>query len=179
MLDLRPPPIQDDIFDKLRSEKAFSNFVCKEFAYEAAKAALKPEYSPDLMHDAWQSYMWDIDRLDNNMPAVPDHFKRCGYLAYWLRRHSPVALWQPLKEEYEISASEKEYRNLIHNCGRAFHAFSFGYRICLFFEENKESEVKLPRPIDADYIRHIAYYMKYKSVSPHAMGLIYRSLFWA
>ena len=178
MIDLQPPPIEVDIFDKLREEKRFRIFVCREFDYEAAKVGLEPHYSPDLLYDAWQSYMWDIDRLDGNMPTVPDHFKHCGYLAYWLQRHSPVTGWEAVRDAHKITKEEDAARDLIFSAGRAYHAFSLGYRICFFFEKNKESEIRLPRPINADYIRHISYYMKYKNVSPHAMGLVYRSLFW-
>ena len=179
MIDLQPPPIEADIFDKLRKKEWFQNFVYQEFKYEAAKAGLKSKFSSDLLHDAWQSYVWDIERLDDNMqPVIPDHFKHCGYLAYWLQRHSPVAFWEPSADEYEMDTDAKQLRKLIDDCGRALHAFSLGYRICFFFEKNKESEIRLPRPINADYIRHISYYMKYKNVSPHAMGLVYRSLFW-
>ena len=177
VIDLQPP-IEADIFDKLRKKEWFQNFVYQEFKYEAAKAGLKPKFSSDLLHDAWQSYIWDIERPDGNMPTVPDHFKHCGYLAYWLQRHSPVTGWEAVRDAHKITKEEDAARDLIFSAGRAYHAFSLGYRICFFFEQNKESEIRLPRPINADYIRHISYYMKYKNVSPHAMGLVYRSLFW-
>lgn len=112
------------------------------------------------------------------MSTVPDHFKHCGYLAYWLRRRNPAALWEEIKGEYKIDPAEKEFRKILYDCGRAFTPFRSVIGSAVFFEQNKKSRGGLPREADADYLKTAACYMKYKSVSPRATGLIYRPLFW-
>ena len=185
--DTFSPHIDSKILDKIyKSEEEFGRFVCDEFDTIGRYVALKPQYSDYLFHDAYQSYIWDIDRLKENMKKdsktmTPDHFKLCGYLAYWLRRNSPITRWDEVdgKSRHQMSKKEKQVREVIYDFGRAFSAFMVGYRICYFLEHNKESEEsKLSRPIDESYIRAVCYCMQYKNVSPHALGLIYRSLFF-
>ena len=185
LADTSSPNIDRAILQNIRkNEEKFGEFVCAEFTHDARYAALVPQYSDDLMHDAYQSYLWDIKRLEDNMDTKPDHFKICGYLAYWLRRNSPVVRWdnQDGVSRHGIDQDTKKTADLIFEFGRSFHAFMIGYRVCWFFEHNKEATlpetVRRPLPtIDEDYIRVICYAMKYKNASPHAMGLIYRSLF--
>lgn len=177
------PPIpifmEADALGKMRDEAGFASLVIGCFGDMCKEARLTPEFSLSLMHDAWESFCWDTQRLDTNMPkeSKPDHFKICGFAAYWLRRHSPVIT---LKEDrVKITRDEvvMEWRKLLDDYSRAFLAFYFGYRICYFIEANSEKGGgALPRP-DMDYLKSLCYVMKYKSLSPHAMGMIYRSLF--
>lgn len=178
---IAPPPINSDFFTKIQDEAEFSRFVLSEFEYEASQGALKPICVPDLMHDAYQSYLWDIERLDGNMPrsSSPNHFKSCGYLAYWLRRNSPIMMWEETEKKENLSDEQKFYRDVTFELGRAYHAFKLGYGICRHFEMHQGSSSKSQFLIDMDYIKTICYLMKYKNVSPHAMGVIYRSLFFA
>lgn len=180
IIDPKSPEITNDIFDKIKTQNAFGDLIKREFDECSRDAALEPEYSVDLLHDAYQSYQWDVERLDDNMPnsPSPDHFKLSGYLAYWLRRNSPILRWKPTTAEHRINEDEKEFRQFIFDYGRVYHPFMLGYRICWFFERNKETESPILKSIDGDYINTVCYYMKYKSVSPHSLGLLYRSLFF-
>ena len=181
LADPNSPYIHRDTLNNIHTdEKKFGEFVYLEFDKDAEYAALNPQYSRDLVHDAHQSYVWDVNRLEDNMKTSPDHFKICGYLAYWLRRNSPVIRWNETAPHHRIDEDTRKARELIFEFGRSFHAFMIGYRVCWFFERNKQAALPAARllpAINGDYIRVVCYAMKYKNVSPHAMGLIYRSLF--
>lgn len=171
------PPLPGDILNKISDYAEFVEFVRGGYKQEAEKAYLEPRFSDDLFHDAHQSYLWDIERLENNMHTSPDHFKQCGHLAYWLRRNSPVLSWDKQRDDCDLGQEQKECRRFILDFGRAFHAFALGYHICWSIERNKEKAFPMPPNLSHKRLTHICYYMKYKSVSPHAMGLIYESLF--
>ena len=174
-----------DTLDRLQDEDKFCRIVVDTFGELCGLARLTPEFEPDLMHDAWEAFNWDTQRLVTNMsskspePVEPDHFKICGFAAYWLRRHSPVSV---LMEDKGLKVTKdeviKEWRRLFGSYSRALLAFYFGYRICYFYETRGESDSVSPRKPDSAYIEAICYVMKYKSLSPHAMGMIYRSLFY-
>jgi len=185
-IDPNSPEISDDIFEKIEaenikeSEECFGNLVRCEFDNLVNYASVSPKYNATLLCDAYQSYRWDAQRLDDNMPdsPTPDHFKLSGYLAYWLRRNSPVTKFEPTEEEHRLTTEAKQLRQFLFEYGRVYLPFMMGYRICWFFERNKEGGKRLPDFIDADYINTACYFLKYKNVSPHSLGLVYRSLFF-
>ncbi len=158
-------------------EKQFAEIVMREYEYEASLACLEPLFSRNFMKDAYQCYKGDIERLDGNMKTNPDHFKCAGCLAYWLRRHAPVYKFKE-NEETMLSPEQQELRSMITDYGNAYLAFMLGYKACKFFQENDIKKPKLPGNLDKNYLETICYLMKYKSISPHAMGMIYRSLFF-
>lgn len=182
-LDSTSPKINKDVFKKIENEDEFGALIAREFDSYSRHANLSLQYSTDLLHDAYQSYQWDVKRLTENMPdsPSPDHFKLSGCLAYWLRRNSPIASWEIIDSNHKISAEKQKSRDFLYNYGRVYHPFMLGYRICWFFEYHKQGAAKrrIPDSLDSDYVHTICYFMKHKSVSPHALGLIYRSLFLA
>lgn len=182
VLELGSQKIKSDVFDKIKDDAGFGHLITSEFDQDSCHAFLQPQYSADLLHDAYQSYLWDAKRLKENMPnsCSPDHFKLSGYLAYWLRRNSPIVGWKNInKADEQITEGAKRFREFIFEYGRVYYPFLLGYRICWFFEYNKKDmDLRLPQPVTQDYINTVCYLMKYKSVSPHSLGLIYRSLFF-
>lgn len=165
--------ITGNIFGKIESFKEFEKFVVDQFRRHAQKAAFAPQFSGSLMKEAHHCYMEDIDR----MAKAPDYFDRCGCLAYWLRRNNPVMEWESTKKDYDLTAEEENEREFFFNFGRQYHAFYLGYTICLTLDREKLADKSLPY-IDENYIRAACHLMKYKNISPHAMGFIYRSLFF-
>lgn len=175
-----PPwvPMDRKILDKMQDEGQFGLIVKQHFGDFCKEAHFKPVFSDSLMHEAWRAFRWDTERLEGNMPSKPDHFKIGGFAAYWLRRNSPViALGKDntvIKHDKVVMGQQK----LLAKYGRAFLPFHLGYRICHNFESNRADGGGLSLRLDADYIESMCYVMKYKNVSPHAMGMIYRSLFF-
>lgn len=167
----------DNVFERIKDEEEFCRFVGTFFAAMSKVANLKPEFSPLFAHEAWEAYCGDVDRMQISMPngKQPDHFKRCGCLAYWLRRNSPVIRWHEDPPSIARESPLKEWRTLFEKCGNAFLAFALGYHICHYYEAQKGNAPR--RKPDLDYLEDMCYVMKRKNLSPHAMGMVYRSLF--
>ena len=175
-----PLPGGGDFFNRICVEDKFKEFVRSEYEYETNKfAALSPTLSDDAMLDVHQCYMRDAERLEESMDTTPSHFKRAGLLVYWLRRHKPVVKWGIVNGEV-LAPDQQKARDFIVDYGHVYLAFSLGYSICLYFEREVDRETAgkraLPNPNDK-YVEAVCYLMKYKSISPHAMGFIYHSLF--
>lgn len=178
---MSPPriPIEDRLA-KLQDKDSFRIIVEYAFKDACKEGHIKPVFSHALMHDAWESFRWDTKRLDDNMSSKPDHFKICGFAAYWLRRNSPVIGLKKSNTKITRDKQVKELQHLLTKYGRSFLAFHLGYEICHFYERNREEgglPGSAPRIPDADFVETLCYVMKYKNLSPHAMGMIYRSLF--
>ena len=109
--------------------------------------------------------------------SEPDHFKRAAHLAYWLRRCSPV-----IEVNEELTHDFKnvdKLREFYFRYGNEFVAFDVGYQLCLYFEANKEGAKHslTDYKLTSEYIHIVAHFLKTKNVSPHALFLIYTSLF--
>lgn len=136
-------------------------------------------------HGAWRNDMHRVSGSEPELEEGLDHFKRCGHLTFWIRRMSPVV------EAYDLTAGvadapgmpitedEQAFRDLLFGYCNEYLAFDFGFQFCRFYEMNKNG--RSPRAeglaLDEDYIRTVCHFLKYKSVSPHAIFLIYKSLF--
>jgi hypothetical protein len=136
-------------------------------------------------HGAWQN---DIHRLGNhekNLDEGLDHFKQAGHLAYWVRRMSPVVEATDTTTNigdapgYDISEGEREFRNLILGCCNEYIAFDIGFQLVKLHEidPSKPASRAATLTLSLDYIQRVCHFMKYKHVSPHALHLIYSSLF--
>lgn len=152
------------------SPEEFEEFVMERFRHYSAQASFEPDFSKSLFTDAHHCYTEDIKRL----PSGGDCFERCGCLAYWLRRNSPEMDWAEIKKhKSDLSKNEKEEREMVFQYGRQYHAFFLGYEICWNMKHKKQFT-----GINLSYAESVCRLMKYKSISPHAMGMIYRSLFF-
>lgn len=133
------------------------------------------------MADVHHFWTEDIRRLKEFSLAGkdPDHFKQAAHLAYWLRRIGPVmdyvvANYGPLNER------EKRSRDFLRQFNTEYIAFDVGYQICEFYETAALPSGVVPRKfgIDDEYLASICCFLKEKNVSPHALYLIYKSLFY-
>lgn len=152
-----------------------------------ALARLFPKFAVQRVveaHGAWQA---DVARVGQHEPRLSDgldHFKQCGFLAFWLRRMSPMVDAVDLTENvgdaagYALSAEEKEFREILFGYGNEYLAFDFGFQICRFYEISKDGGSKRAEELvlPPDYYQSLCHFMKYKNISPHAMYTIYRSL---
>lgn len=156
--------------------------VFKEFAETAMWGArLLPKLSkPRLIesHGAWRN---DLSRVGNHEPHLVeglDHFKRAGHLAFWLRRFAPVVeaidpLDSPQDTHAPLTATEVEFRKLLLAYCNEYLAFDFAFQFVKYYESAHGNDLILP----PDYYFTMCHFLKYKNVSPHAMHLIYKSLF--
>lgn len=125
--------------------------------------------------DYWQR---DVMRLRETIrpsrPDVlpePDEFKQAAFLAYWLRRRIVVDGVQT--KNLDLA----RYMNEIV-------AFVIGFRICHLHQAIRpeiSGEEALERirqfQLTKKYVREVAVFLHHKNVSPHALYLVYKSLF--
>jgi hypothetical protein len=131
-------------------------------------------------HTQWRGDLERISEFELN-DGIPDHFKQAGHLAYWLRRCKPIyelnenKSYPPAgtKEDVDFTTDGQE---LLLKYANEYLAFSLGYHICLLHTITDEKEAKEFR-IDKNYLEIVCQFLRNKNVSPHALYLIYRSLF--
>lgn len=162
------------------------------FVIDAMKAArLYPRFSIQRLVEAQGAWQNDLSRVGAHEPNLEDgldHFKQCGHLAFWIRRMSPLIEAADLTQNaadppgYDVSEGEQEFRNLLFAYANEYLAFDLGFQICKYYESNKagapEASARAKALVlDHDYYKTMCHFLKYKTVSPHAMFLIYKSLF--
>ena len=173
----------ESIKDEETFAKTFSSFAMGAMG----PARLYPTFSRPRLDEAHGSWLADLKRVkehERNLVNGLDHFKQSGHLAFWVRRISPVIEFADLdfgESELPMKPRETALRNLLKGYANEYLAFDFGYQICNFYEQ-KSVERPSPRAkgliLSPDYYQMICHFMKFKNVSPHAMHLIYKSLFY-
>ncbi len=150
-------------------------------ANECAKLSLKPVLNKDRLRDAyvqWDMDMRRISQFELGSDKFPDELKQAGHIAYWIRRCQPVIDIVPEKETLPDKRDERYH--LLLRYGNELLAFDFGFNICALrncpIEPDGSRRVSMTG-ITPDYIHTISHFMKNKSVSPHALFLIYKALF--
>ena len=80
---------------------------------------------------------------------------------------------------YPISRDEEAFRDLLFGYHNEYMAFEIGYQFCRFYElsDPMPSQRADSLILTDDYYKTMCHFLKYKTVSPHAMFLIYKSLF--
>jgi hypothetical protein len=153
-------------------------------------ALLRPRFSEARLRDAHHYWQADMKRVEGySLPSGSDgadHFKHAGHLTYWLRRSVPIV------ELNELSLSEAEsagrslteepdqaLRDLLYDYATEYLAFDLGFAFCMFYERNRVSPSRsLSLQLDEDFIKNVCCFLKEKNVSPHALNLMFRSLFF-
>lgn len=178
--------IAKTIFDEIQDQHEFRRAVvshAEEFCIDGAM--LIPVVSPSRLCDAHRYWMADIKRLSLSLPNgnSPDHFKQAAHLTYWLRRQGPVIDYRETNSIQDgggdtPSPTQKECRDLLFEYGSEYLAFDIGYQICKYFESHKVSAMDVQFDLGEEYIRTISCFLKEKNVSPHALFLVFKSLFY-
>lgn len=172
-----------DIFEDIAEDsEVFCERITQHYTYLFAKGGYMPIIQEKHLYDAWDAFCHDknhaADSLHPESKGKPDHFKLSGILAYWLRRSTPVCGLRNLNlvhQKYPI------FQELLKKYPSELSAFDMGLFICSRFEtervDNSSSYVPAIEANNFDYYRDICFLLKRKSLSPHSLGMIYRSLF--
>ena len=163
--------------------------VFKRYTEEVLRSAvLIPVLSKLRLKDAYGSWKNDLARVGDNEKHLTeglDHFKQAGHLAFWLRRMSPLIEAYEIEgnyqdgQTYDVNGLAIDFRRLLFAYGNEYLAFDFAFQIVSFYEHSRSDRtgngtaVRLSR----DYYETICHFLKFKNVSPHALHLIYKSLF--
>ncbi len=124
-------------------------------------------------------------RLQSREPHLHeglDHFKQSANLAYWLRRMSPVVEFKDFAAELEgmddLYPDERDLRKFLTKYGTEYLAFDFGFQVCLYYQlERTQNPSQFSPALSGEYLVDVCHMMKFKHVSPHAMFLVYKSIF--
>lgn len=174
------PEITPEIFDDMAgSKKIFASHIRKHYVALCYGGGYEPRFNEGRLDDAWVSFQRDKKHAARSMPdgGAPDHFKLSGILAYWLRRFAPV---YDLRDLSMVRFAPATLADLFKKYPSELPAFDLGVSVCDFFERRKKTNPAGGPAIeenDFDYYKAMCYVMKFKSLSPHSMGMIYRSLY--
>ena len=181
--------ITDKTLDKMSEAPGFVSVFSEFSKFVFSQARLYPSLSDIRTIDAHGAWINDLSRVTKHEKKLTvhgmDHFKRCGHLAFWLRRMSPIVEAVDLTanpgdaEGYPLTQQELTFRDLLFGYHNEYIAFDLGFQICRFYETKKETPSRRAENLvlSVDYYKTTCHFLKYKTVSPHAMYLIYHSLF--
>lgn len=136
-------------------------------------------------HGAWKNDLTRVGAHEPNLEDGLDHFKQCGHLAFWIRRMSPIVEAHDTTknhgdaEGYPLTDDEIAFRRLLLGYCNEYLAFDYGFQICKYYELGGGSARAGVVAPSRQYYQATCQFLKYKNVSPHAMHLIYKSLFIA
>lgn len=147
-----------------------------------------PKFVVQRLYDAHSAWLDDLQRVGDREPSLDeglDHFKQCGHLAFWLRRTSPIVEMIDSTQNiadapgWPLTDMERKFRDLLFAYHNEYLAFDFGYQICRYHEIAKSGGSSRASSLvpTVDYYTTMCHFLKWKTVSPHAVFLIYKSLF--
>tara|TARA_R110002073_G_scaffold267275_1_gene430613 strand:- start:303 stop:851 length:549 start_codon:yes stop_codon:yes gene_type:complete len=173
--------LHGNIFVDLADLDSFKVTIMDVYAKGVERAGFKlkfDEFKLDYVHRVW---LEDLERLQEQVNGPPCAFKRAGFLAFWLRRECPVTIWDDSAQQPDkMSKADLYGAAFLRMYGAEWLAFKLGYEICLHVESSIEGGQYDAGSLDnltTAYIDDMVEFLKRKSVSPHAMYLIYKSLF--
>ena len=173
---LRPFPREP--FTKMSQVKGFLELIAQQYEDVCRAFYLKPQLSQPRMREAFESWHHDIMRLPrdsmNHGDQKPDHFKLSGSLAYWLRRSPPLIELESKEFDWDDPCAQ-----IFVKYSDTYLAFDLGFRLCDYYETHKKNNPTQPKILSLEYLQSVCYMLKFKNVSPHALILIYRSLYSA
>lgn len=196
-----------DILDHLTGDPNFFAECMTAFAIDiGASFGCDIEVSASRLLDTYDHWQGDVNRaasenfpengipLDEEIqPIELDHLKHAGFITFWIRRSVPIQ---------NISKQSNPIKSVSDRMMQRFYAFSnelfavrVGLGICLSYEarivrEEIEKSGKIltidqrnqslfisRRLSNWNLIRDYLHILKHKNISPHAIYLIYKTLF--
>jgi hypothetical protein len=172
--------LKPGVFERLQDEVSFVELVRLCFNRVALEFGCRVTLNETRLLEAHQFWTQDMERLRRfELPTSPsiDQFKQAGHLVYWLRRSSPIVkteLAEPADE-----GGEKERLAFFLKYDSQYCALVLGFELCAFHCANAEGSrfYASDYQLDRDYAEVTCHFLKVKSVSPHALHLIFKSLF--
>lgn len=170
------------VFDYLKSDdKKFVDFVQHAYGSYFISAGLIADIDENRLLEAYVFWKNDLERIkkfEMSDSEELDHFKHAAHMIYWLRRAVPVLSVQPAEEG--STPDEILQQDLLYKYRDQYCAFDLGFKLCAFFEANRPKTDKYFSEYNLDYdFKSVAsHFLKTKNVSPHALFLIYKGLFF-
>ncbi|MEO9894795.1 MAG: hypothetical protein ABJD13_02490 [Paracoccaceae bacterium] len=168
--------------DEIAKNGGFLGVVSRHMRFLVEGLGIEVELCPKRLksaHTLWQEDLKHSSDMDMDGRHL-DHFKHAGYLAFWLRRASPIIRIDFDKSKIEnLPKSERYYLDFLVQFGNEHLAFTLGHEICMFFQCYRVDMPVDPKAFgfDSAFAHDMNSTMKRKNMSPHALNLIYRALF--
>ena len=177
------PFFRRTIFDDLRQNAdKFVEILSPQLAGYHAPLRITSTISDYRLRQAYEFWTNDLRRLmhfDLNESRRADHFKQAGYLAYWLRRSDPITEmnWPDVSDQFHAVTRARDIHLLY---GAEYPSLMLGFDLCRYFEANRigSSNYFSDYELDEDLVLTACHFMKTKSVSPHAVYMMYKFLFF-
>lgn len=180
--------ISSNILEEIKELGAFKRFFENYVQSVLGEARLFPRLSMLRVEEVHGAWLNDLDRVGENERRLTDgldHFKRAGHLAFWVRRMLPLVEAIDTtsglgdSEGYPLTQQEKKFRELLFGYHNEYVSFDLGFQICKFYETavNGENSRAGTLVLTEDFYNTICHFLKYKTVSPHSITMIYKSLF--
>lgn len=181
-------PFQPDIFQLLAQgdpsnrtgrHEWFVEAIAENYAALAERYGCEVSISERRTLEAQKYWMQDLTRVViEGGSSVPDHLKQAGFLAFWLRRRVVVDSSAEIR-----GAPYVMYQDEFLQYSNDWLAFLFGFQLCLYFEADPRQGPRRRQQLqqyklDPEYLRDVSVLLNHKNVSPHALYIIYRSLFY-
>lgn len=170
---------RDDDGELITGAEWFDSAISLAFADIAREHDCRITLSDIRIREARFDWLHDCDRIRVNGSDNPDHFKRAGYLCFWLRRRVLIEAIVSMED-----APLSDFQAFFHQFGNEICSFMVCFRICFFFECRRALAVGeipdkdfLSVDLPQGYIDDVSKLLRFNHVSPHSLYLIYKALF--
>lgn len=190
---------QKSIIQRLEDREWFIDCIAYNYSLLAQSRGCGVSMSTRRLGEAFDFWREDNTRtLSEGIETSVnlDHFKHASFVAFWLRRMIPINQ-TVVVSEYQAVPQKKnatEQQKFFLRCGNELCAFLIGFQICLFYEFGTKFEgdnvVDLVGQLQGTRLRKLQQHflppamvadfvmiLKHKNMSPHALYLLYKSLF--
>lgn len=188
---------QPGILSRLDDRKWFIECMAFNFYLIGSRWNSFVETSERRLGETYDFWKVDAKRtLDSGIDKGSrelDHFKHASFIAFWLRRQIPINRTLRLRADGVVGGGEpySSEQEFFFRYGNEICALGIGLELCLYYEFigkntatgklvsiapnrlNYLSSCKLHHECVRDY----AMVLKHKNMSPHALYLLYKSLF--
>jgi hypothetical protein len=192
-LDANYTIFQKNIIQKLEDRRWFNECMAFNYSILAAKWGCAASMSARRLGEAYDFWREDHTRTLTEGIATSvdlDHFKHASFIAFWLRRMLPINETRVVSKYKSVpdDPTANDNQKFFLRYGSELCALLIGFEICLFYEfgtpkkgaielrPNRLATLKLyhlPSTTIADFVM----ILKHKNMSPHALYLLYKSLF--
>ena len=194
--------LRSDIFDKLEKERVFFESCITSVAIDmATEYACEVELSAVRLTEVWDFWVGDMKRTRllgfkqqerntledySETPVQLDHFKRAAFLAFWLRRLTPIIRIDAISTGI---VNEKREQGRYFAFANELLAYSVALQLCGYYEYQRQTAREMPalamtpasfitgRVRSWAIVRDYVMVLRHKAVSPHAFYLVLRSMF--
>ncbi|WP_141699306.1 hypothetical protein [Candidatus Thiosymbion oneisti] len=180
--------VTQGILEHIRDPETFNRVVVEHADEIYQSCLLVPVFSRARASDAYTAWENDVRRVaEFDLGGKPlDHLKQAAHLAYWLRRMGPIIDSRDSSKNIQdgagyvdLTKDQETLRELLFKYSTEYLAFDLGYQICAFYEKAKAGASGRNQNFapTTEYVDTVCHFLKFKNISPHALFLIYKSLF--